>query len=115
MPEGPEPEFGVYLLGKDPGPFAWPHRWVRWPDFRTPASTEDALDALQEIYRRAATERVEVACAGGIGRTGTALAALAVLGGIPPGDAVAWVRSAYNPHAVETPGQKRWVRNLDAV
>ena len=51
MPEGPEPDFGVYLLGKDPGPFAWPHRWVRWPDFRTPASTEDAIDALQEAVR----------------------------------------------------------------
>ena len=50
-----------------------------------------------------------------MGRTGTALAALAVIGGIPPGDAVAWVRSAYDAHAVETPGQKRWVRNLGTM
>ena len=34
--------------------------------------------------RRAAGERVEVACRGGVGRTGTALAALAVLDGLAP-------------------------------
>ena len=30
MSAGPEPEFGVYLLAHDPGPFRWEHRWVRW-------------------------------------------------------------------------------------
>ena len=34
---------------------------------------------------RSAGERVEVACRGGVGRTGTALAALAVLDGLTPG------------------------------
>jgi Protein-tyrosine phosphatase len=112
-PDGPEPELGVYLLGKDPGPFAWEHRWVRWPDFRTPASTPDALAALGEAHRRAAGERVEVACGGGVGRTGMALAALAVLAGVPREDAVAWVRRVYDPRAVETPWQRRWVTRLD--
>ena len=109
---GPEPELGVYLLGRDPGPFAWEHRWVRWPDFRTPASTPDATAAIREAYERSATERVEIACGGGVGRTGTALAAIAVLAGVPATEAVAWVRSHYHPHAVETPWQRRWVRNL---
>lgn len=100
----------MYLLRHDPGPFDWPHRWVSWPDFRTPASTGDALAALGEAYERAATERVEIACAGGRGRTGTGLAAIAVLAGVPSDDAVAWVRRHYHPHAVETPWQRRWVR-----
>ena len=112
LPPGPLPELGVYLLGRDPGPFAWPHRWVRWPDLRTPSSTPDALAALGEAYERAGAERVEIACGGGVGRTGTALAALAVLAGVPPEDAVAWVRAAYHRGAVETPWQRRWVRRL---
>jgi protein-tyrosine phosphatase len=55
---------------------------------------------------RAAYERVEVACSGGLGRTGTALACLAVLDGVPAGDAVAFVRGQYHPRAVETPWQR---------
>ena len=109
FPAGPQPDFGVYLLARDPGPFDWNHRWVRWGDFRTPTSTDDALDALAEAYRRSQSERVEIACGGGIGRTGTALAAIAVFAGIPRDDAVAWVRSRYNKRAVETPWQRRWV------
>jgi protein-tyrosine phosphatase len=112
-PAGPDPEFGVYLLGKPPAPFPWPQRWVSWPDFRTPKSTEDALDALREAHRRSSFERVEVACHGGKGRTGTALAAIAVIAGLPAADAVAYVRAHYDPHAVETPGQRRWIRRLD--
>jgi hypothetical protein len=112
LPAGAVPTFGVYLLGRDPGPFDWEHRWVRWPDFRTPASTPDAMSALQEAYERSAAERVEIACGGGVGRTGTALAAVAVLAGVTPAEAVAWVRRHYNTRAVETPWQRRWVRNL---
>jgi protein-tyrosine phosphatase len=99
----------VYLLGRDPGPFEWEHRWIRWPDFRTPASTDEAMAALTEAYERAEHERVEVACRGGVGRTGTALAAIAVLAGVPAADAVAWIREHYEEHAVETPWQRRWV------
>ena len=54
VPGGQRPAFAVYLLARDPGPFDWPHRWVRWPDFRTPASTVDAISALAEAYERAA-------------------------------------------------------------
>jgi hypothetical protein len=108
-PDGPPPDFGVYLLGRDPGPFPWGHRWVRWSDFRLPASTPDALEALGEAFARAAAERVEIACSGGIGRTGTGLAAIAIMAGVPPADAIAWVRQRYHTHAVETPGQRRWV------
>jgi protein-tyrosine phosphatase len=109
IPDGPEPEFGLYLLSRNPGRFAWPVRWVRWSDFRTPASTADAWDAIADAYARAASERVEIACDGGVGRTGTALAAIAVLAGVPSTEAVAWVRAHYNRRAVEMPWQRRWV------
>ncbi|HEV3505209.1 MAG TPA: protein-tyrosine phosphatase family protein, partial [Actinomycetes bacterium] len=95
--------------GKRPGP-AWPHRRVRWADFWVPADREEALDALREAHRRArGGERVEVACRGGVGRTGTALAALAVLDGLTPRQAVGWVRAGYHWRAVETPWQRRWL------
>jgi hypothetical protein len=108
-PPGPTPDLSVVLLGRDPGPFAWEHRWVRWGDFRTPASTDDALEALEDAYRRAAEERVEIACGGGVGRTGSAIAAIAVLAGVPSADAVKWVRAHYHRRSVETPWQRRWV------
>ena len=59
-------------------------------------------------------KRVEIACAGGIGRTGTALAALFVLQGTPVTEAVRTVREVYHPRAVETPGQRRWLARLAA-
>ena len=67
-----------------------------------------------DAHRRAATERVEIACGGGRGRTGTALAWIAVLSGVPPDEAVAFVRRHYDPHAVETPFQRRFVRRFRA-
>ncbi|TFV89873.1 protein-tyrosine phosphatase family protein [Blastococcus sp. CT_GayMR16] len=100
------------VLAEGPRP-PWPHRRVRWPDYWVPTSTADALDALRELRRRAAAgERVEVACRGGVGRTGTALAALAVLDGLDPAAAVHWVRSAYSRRAVETPWQRWWLRRV---
>ena len=87
----------------------WSARWVQWPDFWLPVDRGDAQEALYEAWRRAATERVEVACAGGRGRTGTALACIAVLDGLPARDAVTYVRKHYDPRAVETPWQRRYV------
>ncbi|MGV9994224.1 protein-tyrosine phosphatase family protein [Streptomyces sp. NPDC003374] len=108
----PVPAYGVYLLGKEPPAVPWESRWLRWPDFRLPADREEARSVLLEVWERAASERVEVACGGGRGRTGTALACLAVLDGVPPGEAVAYVREHYDPRAVETPWQKRYVRHF---
>jgi protein-tyrosine phosphatase len=64
---------------------------------------------LTEAWERADEERVEIACRGGTGRTGTALACLAVLDGVPAEDAVAFVRRHYRPRAVETRWQRRFV------
>ena len=109
---GEQPAFGLYLVGKPPPDTAWEQRWVRWPDFWLPSDRADAADALSEAFLRAATERVEVACGGGVGRTGTALACLAVLAGTPPDEAVAYIRQHYRRRAVETPWQRRYVRRF---
>jgi hypothetical protein len=37
------------------------------------------------------------------------IARLAVLAGVPSGEAVTWARTHYNQRAVETPWQKWWV------
>ena len=111
-PEGVRPEFGLYLQGKPPPPMEWQSRWVRWPDWRLPADRGAAREAMVELWQRAEFERVEVACSGGQGRTGTALACLAILDSVPPADAVAYVRQHYNPRAVETPGQRWYVINF---
>ena len=109
LPAGPHPAFGVYLLGQSPPDVPWESRWLRWPDFRLPADRANVLPTLTEAWQRAATERVEVACAGGRGRTGTALACMAILDGVPASRAVAFVREHYNRHAVETLRQRRYV------
>lgn len=109
LPEGPEPEFALYLLGRTPPPVGWDVRWLRWPDFALPSDRATTAAALREAWARAADERVEIACWGGNGRTGTALACLAVLDGVPAGEAVAYVREHYSRRAVETPWQRRFV------
>ncbi|MET8027544.1 protein-tyrosine phosphatase family protein [Streptomyces avermitilis] len=110
LPEGPAPTYAVYLLGKRPPEVPWEAQWLRWPDFRLPSDRAEAREVLTDAWRRAAAERVEIACGGGRGRTGTALACLAVLDGVPPQEAVTYVRAHYDRHAVETPWQRRYVR-----
>lgn len=119
MPDGPLPDFGLYLGSPDGRSLLrrkpawqpdWPAEWIDWPDFRTPRDDRKAAAQISAAYERAkAGERVEVACGGGNGRTGTVIACMAVLAGHPAADAVAWTRAHYRRHAVETPGQKRWV------
>ncbi|OHV36615.1 MULTISPECIES: protein-tyrosine phosphatase family protein [Pseudofrankia] len=122
LPGGPLPEFGLYLgrsrglprrasarraVEQEP---AWAAAWLDWPDFRTPRDPRAAAVAIRQAYALArAGQRVEVACGGGTGRTGTVLACMAILAGHPATDAVAWTRRHYRPRAVETPGQRRWV------
>jgi protein-tyrosine phosphatase len=113
-PEGPAPDFAVHLFGERPAPVDRDVRWVRWPDFWLPTDRRDARDALREAWRRAEAERVEIACAGGRGRTGTALACIAILDGVPAREAVAFVRRHYDPRAVETPWQRRYVTRFTA-
>jgi len=106
------PEFGLYLQGKPPPPLGWAARWVRWPEWWLPADQDDTRDALLELWRRAEIERVEVACTGGRGRTGTALACLAVIDGVSGVDAIRYVRRQYHHRAIETPWQQWYVRGF---
>ena len=102
-------EFGIYLLARQPPLRPWPSRWVRWPDFGLPRDRVDACVALVEAWQRAEHQRVEIACAGGVGRTGTALACLVVLEGRSGAEAVDYVRKHYHRRAVETVWQRRYV------
>lgn len=112
VPVGPAPEFAVHLLGREPDDVPWPSVWLDWPDFRLPRDRQLTREVLTWAWERTVRDRVEVACGGGRGRTGTALACLAVLDGVHPDLAVAFVREQYDPRAVETPGQRRFVRRF---
>ncbi|WP_072690357.1 protein-tyrosine phosphatase family protein [Rhodococcus marinonascens] len=109
FPTGEKPHFGVYLLGNEPAPVEWETRWVKWRDFWLPSDREAFISALRESLERSERQRVEIACRGGFGRTGTAMSCLAVLDGVPADKAVDYVRENYSRRAVETPWQKRFV------
>lgn len=105
------PAFGLYLDSRWSPP--WSHRHVDWPDFGLPADPDAFTAELSHLLERArGGERVELGCLGGHGRTGTALAQLAVMTGVPPDDAVEWVRTAYCPKAVETRAQADFVASI---
>ena len=112
LPPGPRPDLGLYLLPKPPPDVPWESRWVRWRDFSLPSDPALLRESLHELLDRAAEARVEVACRGGVGRTGTALACLAVLDGLPADEAVDFVRAGYRPRAVETRSQAAFVRGF---
>jgi hypothetical protein len=102
-------DFGLYL---DPhwAP-TWPAELIDWPDFELPRDDARAVSQIRAAFARAKRgEGVEIGCIGGLGRTGTVLACMAVLAGVDAKEAVAWVREHYRPNAVETPDQEQWVQ-----
>ncbi|MFD7898782.1 protein phosphatase [Streptomyces sp. NPDC059743] len=101
------PEYIQYT--GNPPPCDAPHRTPRADPRRSTGQDLATRDILREALARAADERVEIACGGGRGRTGTALACLAVLDGVPADRSVEYVRSHYHRRAVETPWQRRYV------
>ncbi len=114
-PGGPSPDFGLYLGGaglrrEHDGKLDWEREWIRWPDFLLPLDWADARRRIVALHARAAGgENVEIACYGGVGRTGTVLSCLVTLSGMPADDAVAWVRANHHERSVETPWQRWWV------
>jgi protein-tyrosine phosphatase len=105
----PTRSFGLYL------DMRWRPRWpaevIDWQDYGLPTDGDLAADQITAAFARARRgDVVEIGCVGGLGRTGTVLACMAVLAGVPPESAVGWIRSAYNPAAVETHAQEEWVR-----
>ena len=104
----PDRDFGLYM---DP---AWAPTWdaelIDWPDFGLPADRKAAANQIITAFERAKNgERLEIGCIGGLGRTGTVLACMAILSGVPAEFAVEWVRANYDSHAVETIEQEDWV------
>jgi hypothetical protein len=107
--DDPERSFGLYL--DEQWQPSWPADLIAWRDFGLPEEPETAARQIEAAFQRArGGELVEVGCLGGCGRTGTVLACMAVLAGVPSGEAVAWVRDSYRPEAVETEEQEDWVR-----
>ena len=95
------PDYGLYLDERWQPP--WPYDHLEWPDFGVPEDAARVVVALRSLLDRArAQDRVEVGCLGGHGRTGTALACLAILCGHPPDEAIAWTRANYCADAIET-------------
>lgn len=115
LPEGQKPTLAVHLTDHRPPDPPWESLWVPWRDFWLPADPDDAMQKLRLAYDRATTERVEICCGGGVGRTGTALSAMCVFEGMDPKEAVAWVRRHYHSRAVEVPWQRRFIRRVFAA
>ena len=117
-PDGHAPDFGLYLgsgrLRRRHEPrLSWQSAWIDWPDFLLPRDRDEAVRQIRALHERARSgAAVEVACGGGVGRTGTVIACLAVLSGVAPSEAVAWAREHHHPRAVETPWQRRWVTHF---
>jgi hypothetical protein len=104
----PQRDYGLYMDA------AWAPTWdadvIEWPDFGVPSNPEEAAAQIEDAFARAhGGQHVEVGCIGGIGRTGTVLACMAILAGVSPEDAVEWVRDHVHPNAVETEEQEAWV------
>lgn len=79
------------------------------PENMTRAHWQSLVDAFSRL-----PGRIAVYCDGGHGRTGTALAILASLGGLVPEDAcpVEWVRKRYCSSAVETDEQIEYIEAI---
>ena len=84
----------------------------RGPTSASPTPTSSAPRCRGCSLVRARGDVVEIGCLGGHGRTGSALACLAVLTGVPADGAVDWVRAHYCPDAVETDEQRAFVEKF---
>lgn len=84
---------------------------IDWPDYGIPALPKAFWIDLIGVLK-AQNMPVSIMCAGGHGRTGTALAILASLMGIHTGDPVKWVRENYCIAAVESEGQMRYIERI---
>jgi hypothetical protein len=104
-----ERSFGLYL--DEAWHPTWPAAIIPWADFGLPRDSDEAATQIEAAFSLAKRgEVVEIGCVGGLGRTGTVLACLAVLAGVAPAEAVHWVRQNYDVRAVESADQERWVQ-----
>jgi len=84
-----------------------------WPDLGVPRDPRRFARALRWVLAQASEgRRVEIGCAGGHGRTGTALACLLVLQGASPRSGIRRIRRTYCSEAIESADQEAVVRGL---
>jgi hypothetical protein len=101
-------ECGLYM--DDRWAPTWPADLIEWEDFGVPRHAETAGTQIRMAFERAKSgQHLEIGCAGGLGRTGTVLACMAILSGVPEEEAVGWVRRNYRAEAVETSEQEAWI------
>lgn len=81
---------------------------IAWPDYDIPALPPVFWHDLGRVLIHH-NKSISILCAGGHGRTGTALAILAVIMGIHKEDPVLWVRKRYCDSAVESDAQLKYV------
>lgn len=82
-----------------------------WPDMTAPVHVP--LHFWQALLYRL-PQHTAIACIGGHGRTGTALAALLIASGMDPTLAIATVREKHCNKAIETQGQESYLKGLRA-
>lgn len=104
------PDWGLYL-DSCWRPKAWRYEYLYWPDMGTPYDDNVAIEAILEAYERMLDgQTVEIGCIGGHGRTGTVLAAMAVIEGDTPEQAMNRVWTTYCKHAIESKVQEWWIK-----
>lgn len=110
--DDPAPQFGLYLDDVwSPSCLSYV---LAWPDMNIPKFKDVACHAIVDTFNKARLGMfVEVGCIGGHGRTGTVLACMASLAGVPWDECVAWVKENYCPKAVETAEQEWFVDFFD--
>ena len=101
-----EPDWGLYLDKQwRERELRWPHDLIDWPDMRPPRDDKELCEAIARAWEHIVSDEiVEIACDGGTGRTGTVIACIAILAGVPVDDSVAWVKNNYSDYAVENQG-----------
>lgn len=84
---------------------------LNWPDMTAPSHIGIRFwSRLLEMLPQSTC----VACVGGHGRTGTALASLLVADGMDPEKAIVEVRTKHCRKAIETPAQEAYIKSLGA-
>ena len=105
---------GVPELGSRAEAFGLNYRWLPVPDQGT-CSLSEAIDLVgwcRDGLKRG--ESVVVTCMGGLGRSGMIAACTLVDAGVSPTAAIASVRAARGPRALETSGQEDLVSRFAA-
>lgn len=86
---------------------------IEWEDY-SPPPEECELSFWRKLWNVIAGDIV-IACVGGHGRTGTALASLLIAGvGLSAPEAIAAVRARHCAEAIETVGQEKYLYRLAA-